>query len=147
MTKTYKDFENVMPKEIFKAYDIRGKYPKQINEVAVYTIARSLGDYFKSRTRSKKSTAVVAYDVRLSSPSLYRAAILGLEDVGRTKIVKAGLTTTPMFYFLVKHLRADYGVIITASHNPKEWNGLKVVGKNAEMIGGDKVLRIVQKWL
>lgn len=147
MARIYKTFESVVPKEIFKAYDIRGKYPKQINRVTAYTIARSLGDYFKLRIRSKKPTVVVARDVRLSSPTLYKAVILGLEDSEKNKIIKVGLATTPIFYFLVNHLRADYGIMVTASHNPKEWNGLKVVGKNAEMISGTQVLKIVQKWL
>jgi len=116
--------------KIFKAYDIRGKYPKEINERAVFKIAKKLPKLLGRKI-------VVAHDARLSSPKLYRAAIKGIKyQVSGIRIIEAGLATTPMFYFLVNKLKADGGIMVTASHNPKEYNGLKVVGKYARPISG-----------
>jgi len=131
-----------MDKSIFKAYDIRGKYPKEINEKVVFEICGFLAQFFK------KGRAVVAYDARLSSPRLYRAVVDGFEKSGRKiGLIKIGLATTPMFYFLVNYFKAQGGVMVTASHNPKEYNGLKVVGKGARMISGKEILRIMNKEL
>jgi phosphomannomutase len=125
---------------IFRAYDIRGKYPSEIKEETVFEISRALGHFWKG------GKIVVARDGRLSSLPLYRAVLRGLKIQNKElKIVKAGLATTPMFYFLVIKLKARGGIMITASHNPKEYNGLKVVGKNAEMISGKEVLKIISK--
>ena len=140
---------------IFKANDIRGKYPSEINEKVVSEIVERLGKFFNS------GKIIIAHDARLSSPKLYRAAIkgmmnneLGIKNKNKKPIIhnsppkadpplaekfiilKAGLATTPMFYFLVKKLKAGGGVIITASHNPKNYNGLKIVDKNALPISG-----------
>jgi len=124
-------------KGIFKTYDIRGLYPTEINEEVVFEISQSLGRFF-----GKRKKLVVARDGRIGSPELYRALIGGLKT-NNLQLITVGLSTTPMLYFLVQKLRAAGGVIVTASHNPKEWNGLKVVGRNAEMIGGKEVLKIV----
>lgn len=139
--------KSLIPKEIFRAYDIRGIYPNQINEALAYTVAHALGNYFRIKVRGRKPTVVMAHDARIGSPELYRAVIQGTEDAGKINITKVGLSTTPMFYFLVNNLRADYGIMVTASHNPKEYNGLKVVGKSAQMISGKEVLKIVNKEL
>lgn len=130
-----------MNPKIFRAYDIRGKYPKEINEAVVSKITQSLGKYFKS-----KAAIVIGHDARLSSPSLYKATLKGLNYsniLKNMRIVSVGLATTPMFYFLVNHLKADAGIMITASHNPKDYNGLKVVGKNAIPISGKEILKLI----
>lgn len=145
-------FINNMPKKnnqlqimwgIFKAYDIRGKYPKEINEKVVLAIVQKLSKLLGGKI-------VVAHDARLSSPKLYRAAIKGIKyppprrgrQVSGVRIIEAGLATTPMFYFLVNKLKASGGIMITASHNPKEYNGLKVVGKNAKPISGKEIYEL-----
>ena len=143
---------------IFRAYDIRGKYPLEINEEVTIKIVQRLGHYFnlkaKSSPRAKaqllvrgyklKAKIVIGHDARLSSPNLYRAATKGLQTMDyRLQLIKVGLATTPMLTFLVNYFKAAGGIMITASHNPKEYNGLKVVGKNAEPIGGKDVLRIM----
>lgn len=123
-----------MDKSIFKAYDIRGKYPKEINEKTVEEIAGVLALRFRS------GEVVVGHDARKSSSKLYKSAIRGLEksNLGIT-LVKVGLITTPLLYFLVNRVGAKGGVMITASHNPKEYNGLKVVGAGAEPISGKDI--------
>ncbi len=132
-----------MNKEIFKAYDIRGKYPREINEAAISEIISGLKKIFIPKTKLK-AKIVLARDARLSSPDLYREAIKRLATGdSRLEIFPIGLATTPMFYFLVNYFKADGGVMITASHNPKEYNGLKIVGENAAPIGGKEIL----KWI
>jgi len=136
-----------MDSSIFKAYDIRGKYPQEINEKIVSEIIRR---FFNSKFK-----IIIGHDARLSSPSLYKAAIKQLKIQSapsanwrrrtKLKIVPAGMTTAPMLYFLVNKLNADFGIMLTASHNPKEYNGLKIVGKNAVPISGKEILRIMNK--
>ncbi len=146
-----------IPEHIFKAYDVRGVYPGEINEGAVARIAEALGKHLTKRhgTRDKrqgrKPVIVVGHDARLSSPSLYRAVIRGVQiahrhayrQAGTSHIVRAGMITTPMFYFLVNDLRAAGGIMVTASHNPKEYNGIKAVGPKAEPISGEEIFKIV----
>jgi phosphomannomutase len=77
---------------------------------------------------------------------LYQAAIKSIKrGASGIKIIEAGLMTTPMLYFLVNHFKTDLGIMITASHNPKEYNGLKIVGKNAIPISGEEIYKIVMK--
>lgn len=131
---------------IFKAYDIRGLYPSEVNPAVMFEIALGLVKYFSLKSKKKTPKIVIGRDARIGSPTLYKAVIKGLQRAGiKTQIVKIGLATTPMFYFLVAKLKAQGGIMVTASHNPKNWNGLKVVGKNAEMIGGKKVLKIINR--
>ncbi len=135
---------------IFKAYDVRGKYPTEVNEKAISEITRCLGQYFKLKTKNSrlKTKIVIGHDTRLSSPKLYRAAISQLKSKNlKLKTIEVGLMTTPMLYFLVNHLKADAGIIITASHNPKEYNGLKTVGKQAIPISGKEIYQIIRNEL
>ena len=128
-----------MNPNIFKSYDIRGKYPQEINEKIVSEIILKLSNKF-----SQKSKIVIGYDARLSSLSLYRAAINSVKrKASSIKIIEIEMATTPMLYFLTNHFNADMGIMITASHNPKEYNGLKIVGKNAVPISGKEILRIM----
>lgn len=129
---------------IFGAYDIRGKYPDEINEKAVGEITPAILKVLKLKMSGTK--IVVGRDARLSSPSLYEAVLNGLKAVNcKLKIVSAGMITTPMIYFLVDRLKADGGIVVTASHNPKEYNGLKVVDRNGMPISGKELLTIIQK--
>ncbi len=113
---------------IFKAYDVRGLYPQEFDEDAGYRIARAAAVFLKGKT------ILVAMDNRDSSPSLKEAVIRGLAEEG-VAIIDAGVATTPMFYFAVYDSGADGGIMVTASHNPPHYNGLKIVGKTAMPIG------------
>lgn len=128
--------------KIFHAYDIRGKYPAEINEKVVSEIVFSLISNF--RIQHSECRIIIGHDARLSSPALYRAIIKQLTiNNKQLTIIKIGLSTTPMFYFLAHHFNADLGIMITASHNPKEYNGLKIVGKNAMPISGKEIQKLV----
>jgi phosphomannomutase len=129
-----------MEKSIFKAYDIRGKYPREINENVVEKIAIALTYHFK------KGEIIVGHDARLSSPKLYKAVIGAIKKENpKLSIIKLGLITTPLLYFLVNRVGATAGIVVTASHNPKEYNGLKVVGRDAEPLNGKEIWKLVQK--
>ncbi len=129
-----------MEEKIFKAYDIRGIYPKEINEKIFQKIAKLLAQFFQ------KGKIVVGHDPRLSSSKLYQALIFGLKNNPKIKIIPLGLTSTPMFYFLVNTLKAKGGFMVTASHNPKNWNGLKIVKEKGETLSGKEVLKIIKKY-
>ncbi len=129
-----------MEKSIFKAYDVRGKYPKEINEATAEKIASALAKHFK------KGEIIVGHDARLSSPKLYKAVIGSIKKENpKLSVVKLGLITTPLLYFLVSRVDAVAGIAVTASHNPKNFNGLKVVGRNAEPLSGKEIWKLVQK--
>lgn len=129
-----------IPASIFKAYDIRGIYPSEINEKVVFEIAKKLAARWGS-----KSGIVIGHDARLSSPSLYAALVAGLSQNGAAvKVIPAGAMTTPMLYFLVNQKKAAGGIMVTASHNPKEFNGLKVVGTNARPMSGTEIFELME---
>lgn len=107
---------------IFREYDIRGIYGTDLTEDVAYTIGRSFGSYIK---RNGQNNVIVGYDNRLSSPSLYNALIKGINESG-SNVLSLGMVTTPMYYFAKKKLSIESGVMITASHNPKEYNGFKI---------------------
>lgn len=117
-----------MNKEIFKAYDIRGIYPAQLNGEIAETIGQSIAIYTKAKTIS------IGMDMRTSSPEIEAGLIKGLTRQG-VDIINIGLVSTPMLYFSTWKLDVDAGVMITASHNTAEWNGLKLCKKNAVPIG------------
>lgn len=112
--------------KIFKAYDIRGIYPEQLNETNIVDILRAIYKFFHDSIGKEQPTVVLAYDMRLSGPQLYAAAKRTLVEMG-AKVIDAGQLSTPSFYFTVFHYAYDCGIQITASHNPKEYNGLKFV--------------------
>ena len=109
---------------IFKAYDIRGTYPDQFNEDFAYRIARAYAQILKPRL------TVVGYDMRLSGPALLEPTARGLMD-GGSDVIHIGMTSTPMYYHAVNALNADAGMMLTASHNPPQYNGFKMTGKEA----------------
>lgn len=108
-------------KDIFKAYDIRGKVPSDINEEVAYTIGRSYGTYIK---RYNVTTCMVGRDNRISSDDLGIALINGILDAGMD-VISLGLVTTPMFYYGCILKKQTCGIMVTASHNPKDENGFK----------------------
>ena len=114
----YKDDIN---KNIFRGYDIRGIYPTEIDEDTAYTIGLGFGSHIRGMG---KTTCVVGHDNRLSSPSLYDALIKGILETG-IDVIALGLCTTPMYYYACIHLKIYSGVMVTASHNPKDDNGFK----------------------
>lgn len=124
--------------DAFGAYDIRGIYPQTINEEIAYRIGR----FFPSLFAAKK--VVVGNDIRLSGPTLKESLIKGLAESG-CDVLDIGQCGTEMIYFATSHLKLDGGVMITASHNPKEYNGMKFVRQEARPISGDTGLRDLEK--
>ncbi len=111
-------------KDIFKAYDIRGLYPQEIDDDVAYRIARA----FVVAMKCKR--VVVGHDMRDSAETFVPATIRGLVDQG-ADVIPIGLSSTPMYYFAVNYLNADAGVQCSASHNPAEYNGYKMTGPGA----------------
>lgn len=117
---------NSIDPKIFKAYDIRGIYPSQINEENIVPIIRAIYKFFYDAIGKEQPTIVLAYDMRLSGPQLFAKAKETLLEMG-ANVIDAGQLSTPSFYFTVFHYAYDCGIQITASHNPKEYNGMKFV--------------------
>jgi len=110
---------------IFKAYDIRGIYPNQLNEETIYKISKGIFTFFvKKLNLSRPPRLVLSYDGRLSTPSLVKEVRRALLESG-AEIIEIGLSSTPTFYFAVTHYNYDGGLQISASHNPKNYNGIK----------------------
>jgi phosphomannomutase len=107
---------------IFRAYDIRGVVGKELSEAVYEVLGRAAGTLFRNR---HSQTIVVGYDARLTSPTFAAAYMRGLQTVG-CDVIDIGMVPTPVMYFAVDHLKADGGAVITASHNPPEFNGLKM---------------------
>ena len=122
----------------FKAYDIRGIYGKDIDEDLAYRIG-----YFTARLLSSPFV-VVGRDIRLSSESLHNSLVQGITDSG-TDVYDLGLATTPMVYFATVFLKAEASVQITASHNPKEYNGFKISRSGALPVGGESGLKDLER--
>ncbi|MBO8436155.1 MAG: phosphomannomutase/phosphoglucomutase [Spirochaetes bacterium] len=122
----------------FKAYDIRGIYGEDINEELAYRIGYFLPALLKT------DHVVVGRDIRLSSQSLHDALVKGVTDSG-ADVWDLGLATTPMVYFATAFLNVDASVQITASHNPKEYNGFKISRRGALPVGGDSGLKDLEK--
>lgn len=114
-------YKSDIDKNIFRGYDIRGVYPSQIDGDTAYTIGLGFGSYIKS---IGKTTCIVGHDNRISSDLLYNALIEGIKSTG-TSIISLGLCTTPMYYYACIKLKVFSGVMVTASHNPKDDNGFK----------------------
>ena len=116
----------VIDPSIFKSYDIRGIYPEQINETNIRLIARAIYSFFKLKIEKEKFNIFLAYDMRLSGPQLFDAVKNELLQMG-ADIIDGGQLSTPSFYFAVFNYKYDCGIQVTASHNPKNWNGMKFV--------------------
>jgi len=121
----------------FKAYDIRGKLGSELNEEIAYKIGRAYGQIYQPKT------VVVGCDVRLSSEDLKQATIRGLNDAG-VNVLDLGMTGTEEVYFGAFHLDVQGGIEVTASHNPMDYNGMKLVRENARPISADTGLKDIQ---
>ena len=119
--------------KVFKAYDVRGIYPAEIDEDG----ARAIGRAFVEEFGPKR--IAVGHDMRVSSPGMAEAAIAGAADAG-ADVLELGLVGTEMFYFAVGELGLDGGIAVTASHNPKDYTGLKIVREGALPVGGESGL-------
>jgi len=113
-----------MNQSIFKAYDIRGIYPDDINEENTPLIINAIYQFFIKKIGKKNLTVVLGRDMRVSSPKLHQVAKKTLVDSGAT-VIDIGLSSTPTVYFAVNHYQYHAGIQISASHNPGQWNGFK----------------------
>lgn len=128
--------DNIVNPDIFKAYDIRGIYPTDLNAEIAFRIGRAYAGLIQSENPGKQLEIVVARDMRLSSDELRDALVNGLTDSG-VNVTDIGLASTPTFYFAAGYLGLDGGVQVSASHNPKEYNGFKMVRAKAVPVSGD----------
>ena len=117
----------------FKAYDVRGIYPEEIDDEGAYAIGRAFVQQFEPRR------IAVGRDMRLSSPAVAEAVVRGATDEG-VEVLELGLVGTEMVYFAVGSLELDGGIMVTASHNPKEYTGMKIVRRGALPVGGESGL-------
>ncbi|MCP3177591.1 phosphomannomutase [Desulfuromonas sp. KJ2020] len=122
----------------FKAYDIRGRLPDELNEEIAYRIGRAYAHFLQPQK------VVVGRDVRLSSESLCRALAEGLTD-GGADVFDIGLCGTEEIYFATFHARMDGGIMVTASHNPMDYNGMKLVREGSRPISGDTGLHDIRR--
>jgi phosphomannomutase len=126
------------PVSCFKTYDIRGTVPEQLNEELAWRIGRALCQVLSAKT------VVIGHDIRLSSPALSAALAKGLTE-GGANVIDIGLCGTEQVYFSVFHLNADAGICITASHNPANYNGMKLVGKDAVPLNAQNELQQIKQ--
>ena len=126
------------PITCFKAYDARGKVPHELNEDVAYRVGRAYAEFIKPKQ------VAVGRDVRLSSESLFAALCNGLTDSG-VDVLDLGLCGTEQVYFAAFHLELDGGIMITASHNPVDYNGMKFVRESAKPLSADSGLKDIQR--
>jgi phosphomannomutase len=119
--------------KVFKAYDVRGLYPEELDDDGAYAIGRAYVQQFEPRR------IAVGRDMRLSSPQIAAAVMRGAADEG-AEVLDLGLVGTEMVYFAVGKLELDGGIMVTASHNPKEYTGMKIVRRGALPVGGESGL-------
>lgn len=138
-----------MDPSIFKAYDIRGLYPDQLDEQAAWKIGHATAQFLRSmlhgydRGLANAQSICVGRDMRSHSPSLAKALIEGMNATG-ANIIDIGLIDTPQMYFAINHLGTCGGVQVTASHNPAQYNGFKISGRYAKPIGADTGLKDIK---
>jgi phosphomannomutase len=114
----------------FKAYDVRGRVPDQLNEAIARRIGRAYAQVIEPRQ------VVVGHDIRLSSEAIKAALVQGLVEQG-VDVYDIGLCGTEEIYFATSHAGMDGGIAVTASHNPKDYNGMKFVREDSRPISGD----------
>ena len=121
----------------FKPYDIRGRIPDQLNDEIAYRIGRAYAMWLKPRN------VVVGYDIRLTSQDLCKSLTQGLLDSG-VDVINIGQCGTEEIYFATSHLKTSGGIVVTASHNPKDYNGMKLVREDSKPISGDTGLNEIK---
>ncbi len=131
---------SIIPKEIFKAYDIRGIVGKTLTPEIVELIGHALGSEAKNRAQTE---ICIGYDGRLSGPELAQALSSGIRKAG-VNVVNLGMVATPMVYFAAYHLNTNCGVMVTGSHNPPDYNGLKMV-LAGETLSNDSIQSLCQR--
>lgn len=124
-----------LDKSVFRGYDIRGVAGKDLDTNFAYTIGKSFGSYLK---KFGKDTCLVGHDNRISSDELYNALIKGLLESG-TDVISLGLVTTPMYYYAAIKYNNPSGIMVTASHNPKDDNGFKIAIDESGNIKGKEI--------
>lgn len=138
-----------MDPSIFKAYDIRGKYPSQLDEDAAWKIGHATAQFLRSmlrgyeRGQANAQSVCVGCDMRSHSPSLVKALIQGMNASG-ANVIDIGMIDTPQMYFAINHLGTCGGVQVTASHNPANYNGFKISGLEAKPISADTGLKDIK---
>ena len=128
----------VINTKAFKAYDIRGIYPEEVNEELAYRVGKVFCALFGAES------VVVGCDIRLTGPKLLQALCDGLQD-GGANVIDIGQCGTEMIYFATAFLNVDGGIMVTASHNPAEYNGLKLVRRDARPVGVDTGLLEIEQ--
>src|SRR5438067_442826 len=123
----------VLDPKVFKAYDVRGIYPDELDEAGAYAIGRAYVEEFEPRR------IAVGRDMRLSAPAMADAVMRGAAESG-ADVIDLGLVGTEMVYFAVGELGLEGGIAVTASHNPKQYTGMKIVRRGALPVGGDSGL-------
>jgi phosphomannomutase len=123
----------VLDPKVFKAYDVRGIYPDELDEAGAYAIGRAYVEEFEPRR------IAVGRDMRLSAPAMQDAVMRGAADAG-ADVLDIGMVGTEMVYFAVGELGLEGGIAVTASHNPKQYTGMKIVRRGALPVGGDSGL-------
>jgi len=128
----------VLDPKVFKAYDVRGLYPSELDEDGAARIGRAYVQHFEPKA------VAVGRDMRVSSPTMAAALIEAISAAG-AEVVDLGLVGTEMVYFAVDDLSLDGGICVTASHNPKDYTGLKIVRRGALPVGGDSGLAEIRE--
>lgn len=128
---------------IFKAYDIRGIYGQNLDENTAYKVARAYAVILKKENNKSNLRVVVGQDMRVSTPSLKERIVSGLTDSG-IDVIDVGLVTTPTYYFAVAYYGYDGGIQVSASHNPPQWNGFKIVRAKAVPMGGETGIYLIR---
>ena len=123
----------MLDSKVFKAYDVRGIYPDELDEDGAYAIGRAYAELFSPQRLA------VGRDMRISAPSMSQAVMAGLAE-GGAEVLDLGMVGTEMVYFAVGSLGLDGGIVVTASHNPKQYTGMKIVRAGALPVGGESGL-------
>jgi len=138
-----------MDSAIFKAYDIRGIYPDQVNEEGAWKIGNATAQFLRAllrgyeRGQAKAQSICVGRDMRTHSPAIAKALIKGMNATG-ANVIDIGMIDTPQMYFAINHFGTCGGVQVTASHNPAEYSGFKISGLHAKPVGADTGLKDIE---
>lgn len=139
-----------MIEKVFKAYDIRGIYPDPLNEEIAWKVGHATAQFLRmnlaglEKADPRMNMIIVGRDMRLSSPAMSKALIEGIQSTG-TNVIDIGMIDTPEIYFAINHLGCCGGIQTTASHNPANYNGFKISGRNAKPVGESTGLNEIKR--